>query len=123
MVRSKPGFGGVMSERVDEFQGSRAELNEEILGCEHLGRKRSFVLGPSSIRAGAAGHQNKGVAGAGGLDGAPSPGPGRGSGLETDEVIDALNVALVVGGSITILHVRRAFATMREIPGRQHEVK
>ena len=34
-----------------------------------------------------------------------------------DEVIDALNVALVVGGSITIPHVRRAFARMREIDG------
>jgi ribonuclease HI len=33
------------------------------------------------------------------------------------EVIDALNVALVAGGSITIPHVRRAFARMREIPG------
>jgi len=30
-------------------------------------------------------------------------------------VIDALNVALVVGGSITIPHVRRAFARMHEI--------
>jgi len=30
-------------------------------------------------------------------------------------VIDALNVALIVGGSITIPHVRRAFARMREI--------
>jgi len=29
-------------------------------------------------------------------------------------VIDALNVALIVGGSITIPHVRRAFARMRE---------
>ena len=38
-------------------------------------------------------------------------------GWTRDEVIDALNVALVVGGSITIPHVRRAFARMREIDG------
>ena len=38
-------------------------------------------------------------------------------GWTRDEVVDALNVALVVGGSITIPHVRRAFARMREIPG------
>ena len=38
-------------------------------------------------------------------------------GWNRDEVIDALNVALIVGGSITIPHVRRAFARMREIPG------
>jgi len=36
-------------------------------------------------------------------------------GWKRDEVIDALNVALIVGGSITIPHVRRAFASMREI--------
>jgi alkylhydroperoxidase/carboxymuconolactone decarboxylase family protein YurZ len=36
-------------------------------------------------------------------------------GWNREEVIDALNVALVVGGSITIPHVRRAFARMREI--------
>jgi hypothetical protein len=37
-------------------------------------------------------------------------------GWNRDEVIDALNVAMIVGGSITIPHVRRAFARMREIP-------
>jgi len=37
-------------------------------------------------------------------------------GWKREEVIDALNVALIVGGSITIPHVRRAFARMREIP-------
>jgi ribonuclease HI len=40
-------------------------------------------------------------------------------GWSREEVIDALNVALVVGGSITIPHVRRAFARMREIKGLQ----
>ena len=39
------------------------------------------------------------------------------AGWKRDEVIDALNVALVVGGSITIPHVRRAFARMREVDG------
>jgi hypothetical protein len=43
--------------------------------------------------------------------------------LDGAEVIDALNVALVVCGSITVLHVRRAFARMREVPGLQPEVK
>jgi ribonuclease HI len=36
-------------------------------------------------------------------------------GWKRAEVIDALNVALIVGGSITVPHVRRAFARMREI--------
>ena len=38
-------------------------------------------------------------------------------GWKREEVIDALSVALSVGGSITIPHVRRAFARMREIKG------
>jgi hypothetical protein len=38
-------------------------------------------------------------------------------GWKRNEVIDALNVAMIVGGSITIPHVRRAFARMREISG------
>ncbi len=40
-------------------------------------------------------------------------------GWKREEVIDALDVALIVGGSITIPHVRRAFARMREIGGLQ----
>jgi hypothetical protein len=32
-------------------------------------------------------------------------------------------VALVLGGSITIPHIRRAFASMKEIPGLHSEVK
>ena len=39
------------------------------------------------------------------------------AGWKREEVIDALNVALIVGGSIVIPHLRRAFARMREIPG------
>ena len=38
----------------------------------------------------------------------------REEGWKRDEVIDALNVAMIVGGSITIPHV---FARMREIDG------
>ena len=43
--------------------------------------------------------------------------------MDRTEVIDALNVALVVGGSITVPHVRRAFARMREVPGLKPDVK
>jgi AhpD family alkylhydroperoxidase len=119
-----------MSERVDDFQRFRAELNEEILGCGHLGMKRSFALDHQAYEAGPLDTKTKELLGlvasmvlrcddcityhlvrAGEL------------GSTRDEVVDALNVALVVGGSITIPHVRRAFATMREIPGLQPEVK
>jgi hypothetical protein len=74
-----------MADSLDDFQKSRAERNEEILNCGHLGVKRFFAL--------------------------------------EHQAYDALNVALVVGGSIAIPHVRRAFARMREIQGLQPEVE
>ena len=45
------------------------------------------------------------------------------AGWTRTEVIDALNVALVVGGSITVPHVRSTFARMREVPGLKPDVK
>jgi ribonuclease HI len=119
-----------MADRLDDFQKFRAELNEEILACGHLGVKRFFALDHQTYEGGALDCKTKELLGlvastvlrcddcityhlvrAGEV------------GWTRTEVIDALNVALVVGGSITIPHVRRAFATMREIPGLQGEVK
>ena len=39
----------------------------------------------------------------------------REEGVTRDEFLDAFNVALVVGGSITIPHLRRAVATLDEV--------
>jgi ribonuclease HI len=119
-----------MSDTLDDFQKFRADLNEEILNCGHLGIKRSFALDHQAYEAGALDTKTKELLGlvastvlrcddcityhlvrAGEL------------GWKRLEVIDALHVALVVGGSITIPHVRRAFARMREVPGLQPEVK
>ena len=36
-------------------------------------------------------------------------------GWSREQIVDALDVALIVGGSITIPHVRRAYGTMEEI--------
>src|SRR5271167_3421827 len=41
---SVPDFGGAMSDPLDDFQKFRAELNDEILNCGHLGIKRFFAL-------------------------------------------------------------------------------
>jgi ribonuclease HI len=119
-----------MAETMDDFQKFRAELNEEILNCGHLGMKRFFALDHQAYEDGALDTKTKELLGlvastvlrcddcityhlvrAGEL------------GWSRAEVIDALNVALVVGGSITIPHVRRAFSRMRGVPGLQPEVK
>ena len=119
-----------MADSLEDFQKFRRELNEEILGCGHLAMKRFFALDHQAYEPGALGTKTKELLGlvasmvlrcddcityhlvrAGEV------------GWSRAEVIDALNVAVVVGGSITIPHVRRAFARMRDIPGLQPGVK
>lgn len=113
-----------MAGRLDDFQKFRTELNEEILGCGHLGIKRFFALDHQTYEGGPLGTKTKELLGLVAstvlrCDDCITYHLVRcgEQGWNRDEVIDALNVALVVGGSITIPHVRRAFARMREIDG------
>ncbi len=41
----------------------------------------------------------------------------RGEGLTTEELTEALGVGLIVGGSITIPHIRRAYKAWEEMEG------
>lgn len=113
-----------MSDSLENFQRARADLNEEILGCGHLGMKRFFALDHQAYEPGPLGTKSKELLGLVGsavlrCDDCVTYHLVRCAeeGWTREEVIDALNVALVVGGSITIPHVRRAFARMREIEG------
>jgi ribonuclease HI len=115
-----------MSGSVSEFNRFRSEINEEILGSGHLGLKRFFALDHQCYQPGALDEKTKELCGlvastvlrcddcityhllrCGQV------------GWKRAEVIDALNVALIVGGSITIPHIRRAFARMREVDSLQ----
>jgi ribonuclease HI len=119
-----------MANRLNDFQKFREDLNEEILNCGHLGMKRFFALDHQAYEPGPLDTKTKELLGlvastvlrcddcityhlvrAGEV------------GWTRAEVIDALNVALVVGGSITIPHVRRAFHTMRDVPTLKPDVK
>lgn len=115
-----------MADRIEDFEKFRAEMNEEILGCGHLGMKRFFALDHQAYQDGALTGKTKE------LLGLVASAVLRcddcityhlvqcgEAGWKREEVIDALNVALIVGGSIVIPHLRRAFARMREIPGLQ----
>jgi len=113
-----------MSNHLEEFQKFRSDLNEEILACGHLGIKRFFALDHQAYEPGPLGTKTKELLGLVAsavlrCDDCITYHLVRSAeeGWRRDEVIDALNVALVVGGSITIPHVRRAFARMREIEG------
>ena len=111
-----------MSEHLEDFQKFRAELNEEVLDCGHLGIKRFFALDLQAYQPGPLGTKTKELLGLVAsavlrCDDCITYHLVRSAeeGWTREEVIDALNVALLVGGSITIPHVRRAFARMREI--------
>jgi AhpD family alkylhydroperoxidase len=111
-----------MPDGLNDFQKFREDLNEEILDCGHLGVKRFFALDHQAYEPGPLGTKTKELLGLVAsavlrCDDCITYHLLRcgEQGWKREEVIDALNVALVVGGSITILHVRRAFARMREI--------
>ncbi|MGH9714639.1 MAG: carboxymuconolactone decarboxylase family protein [Candidatus Acidiferrales bacterium] len=113
-------------ESLSEFNKFRSEMNEEIHASDHLGMKRFFALDHQAYQDGALSGKTKE------LLGLVASGVLRcddcityhlaqcgEAGWKRDEVIDALNVALIVGGSIAIPHLRRAFSRMHEIPSLQ----
>jgi ribonuclease HI len=117
-------WGASMSDSLENFQETRAKLNEQILGSGHLGIKRFFALDHQAYEPGPLGAKTKELLGLVAsavlrCDDCITYHLLRAAeeGWNREEVIDALNVALVVGGSITIPHVRRAFGRMREING------
>lgn len=111
---------------LDEFNRFRAKMNREILDSGHLGLKRFWAL---DDRAYAENHLDEKTLELLGLvtsmvlrcDDCVTYHVVRciQLGFTDGELHDALNVALVVGGSITIPHIRRAFATVAECRERQ----
>ncbi|MFC2037807.1 carboxymuconolactone decarboxylase family protein [Chloroflexota bacterium] len=108
-----------MNTRLDEFRAYRERMNERILGAEHLGIKRFFNLDTSAYKDGALPGRTKE------LLGLVASAVLRcndcvdyhliecvEAGFTDEELYEALNVALVVGGSIVIPHLRHAFETI-----------
>jgi AhpD family alkylhydroperoxidase len=105
--------------RLDEFEEYRSRMNERILSIDHLGIKRFFNLDTHVYQDGAVDAKTKELLGlvastvlrcndcidyhviqcvqAGWTD---------------EELYDAFNVALVVGGSIVIPHLRHAIESL-----------
>jgi AhpD family alkylhydroperoxidase len=112
-----------MAETLSELNKFRADMNEEIHATDHLGMKRFFALDQQAYEPGALPVKTKELLGLVGstvlrCDDCITYHLVRcaEAGWKRDELIDAFNVALVVGGTIVIPHLRRAFARMREIP-------
>jgi AhpD family alkylhydroperoxidase len=108
-----------MTNRLDEFQSYRTQMNARISEIDHMGIKRFFNLDSAAYKDGA-------------LDGRVKELLGLvasmvlrcndcidyhiiqcvEAGWSDEEIVDAFNVALVVGGSIVIPHLRHAFESL-----------
>lgn len=119
--------GGEMN-RIEAFRERRARHNERVFETDHLGIKRFFRLDSAAYEAGALDSRTKELLGLVAsavlrcddcvdyhLDQCIE------SGVSDDELYDALNVALVVGGSIVIPHLRHAVESIDLIRGGRGE--
>ncbi len=110
--------------RLEEFREKRSEMNDKIMDLNHLGVKRFFNLDSNTYRDGALSGETKELLGLVAsavlrcndcidyhLEQCAK------SGFTKDEIVDALNVALVIGGSIVIPHMRHAVETLEFLEG------
>jgi AhpD family alkylhydroperoxidase len=107
---------------LDAFRSHREHMNSRIMELDHLGIKRFFGLDSATYRDGALSGKTKELLGLVAsavlrcndcIDYHLEQCAGTGS--TQAEIIDALNVALVVGGSIVIPHLRHAVATIDQL--------
>ena len=107
---------------MDEFDQYRTAMNEKLLGSDHLGIKRFFALVTQAYEDGALDKKTKELMGLTAsivlrcddcityhIKQCASVGTTR------EQFMDAFNVALVVGGSITIPHLRRAVDKLDQV--------
>ena len=109
---------------MDEFDQYRADMNEKLLGSNHLGIKRFFALDTQAYEDGALDKRTKELLGLVAsivlrCDDCITYHIKQsvGAGVSRPEFLDAFNVALVVGGSITIPHLRRAIDRLDQALG------
>ena len=113
-----------MSERLAEFRRFREAMNERILDADHREIKRFFALDTRAYEEGALDVRTKELLGLVAslvlrCDDCITYHVVRckEEGVTRDEFLDAFNVALVVGGSIVIPHLRRAVDRLDELQG------
>lgn len=104
---------------LDDFRKNREVMNGKIMDLNHLGIKRFFNLDHNTYHDGALPAKTKELLGLTAstvlrcndcIDYHLEQTAKMGS--TKDEIIEALNVALVVGGSIVIPHLRHAVVTI-----------
>ncbi len=108
-----------VNNRLDDFREKRTLMNDKIFDLDHLGIKRFFNLDTNTYKDGALPARTKELLGLVAsavlrcndcidyhLEQCAR------SGSSKEEIIDAMNVALIVGGSIVIPHMRHAVETI-----------
>ncbi len=114
--------------KLEEFRRFREKMNARILETDHLEIKRFFALDTRAYETGALPVKTKELMGLVAslvlrCDDCVTYHVVRCAeeGVTEAEFLDAFNVGLVVGGSITIPHLRRAVATMDEVLGMKEQ--
>lgn len=111
-----------MNTELESFREFRLQMNHKILGSDNLGIKRFFNLDTATYRDGALSGRTKELLGLAAsmvlrcndcidyhLEQAVR------AGWSDEELHEAMQVALIVGGSIVIPHLRHAFATLEAL--------
>ncbi|MDX1645177.1 MAG: carboxymuconolactone decarboxylase family protein [Thermoanaerobaculia bacterium] len=111
-----------MGRSIEEFRSERERMNRRILESEHLGIKRFFNLDSAAYRDGALPKRTKELLGLVAsmvlrcndcidyhVDQCVA------AGWDDEALYEAFNVALVVGGSIVIPHLRHAVDTLDQV--------
>jgi AhpD family alkylhydroperoxidase len=111
-----------MSDRLTEFRRFRERMNERILTAGNLNINRFFNLDTKAYEGGAVDARTKEMAGLAAsmvlrCDDCISYHVIRCKelGVTNEQLFEIFNVALVVGGSIVIPHLRRAVALLDEL--------
>lgn len=108
-----------MNNRISEFNDYRSKMNDRILSLDHLGIKRFFNLDTKAYEDGVLDKKTKELLGLVAsmvlrcndcidyhiIECVNSE-------LKEEEIIEAFNIALIVGGSIVIPHLRHAVETL-----------
>jgi AhpD family alkylhydroperoxidase len=112
----------VPPQTISEFQEEREELNQLVMRYAHLGMRRFFSLDSQAYRQGALLSRTKEMLGLVAslvlrCDDCVKYHIIRchEEGLTSEELVEVLGIGLVVGGSITIPHLRRALRSWDEL--------
>lgn len=111
-----------MGEKIDKFNQFRSAINEKLLNANNLGIKRFFNLDHQAYSDGVLPVKIKELLGLVAscvlrcddcityhiVQCARQN-------VSKEEFLEAFNIVLIVGGSITIPHIRRAFETLEEL--------